>query len=104
MQKDLKKIDIAFLWSICPETFSFTLYESLAAGCYVITNPASGNIQDVIKKDTQLGMVYPTETEMLAAFDSADLIETNIYFRKNVRRYASLGFAENDTETARGDY
>lgn len=99
-----KKIDIAFLWSICPETFSFTLYESLAAGCYVITNPASGNIQDVIKKDTQLGMVYPTETEMLAAFDSADLIETNIYFRKNVRRYASLGFAENGTETARGDY
>ncbi|MCP6651821.1 hypothetical protein NL518_27345, partial [Klebsiella pneumoniae] len=26
------KIDIAFLWSNCPETYSFTFFESLAAG------------------------------------------------------------------------
>lgn len=37
-------IDIAFLWSLVPETYSFTLYESMAAGCFILTNPASGNI------------------------------------------------------------
>ena len=37
-------IDLAFLWSLVPETYSFTLFESMAAGCFVLTNPRSGNI------------------------------------------------------------
>ncbi len=38
------KIDAVFLWSIWPETYSFTLYESFFANCFVITNSMSGNI------------------------------------------------------------
>lgn len=41
-------IDISFLWSVWPETYSYTYYESYAAGTYVITNNLSGNIHDQV--------------------------------------------------------
>ena len=44
------KIDIAFLWSNCPETYSFTFFESLAAGCFILSNNTSGNIVAQIKQ------------------------------------------------------
>jgi len=45
-----QKIDIAFLWSIWPETYSFTFFESLTAGCFILTNVNSGNIAAQIKQ------------------------------------------------------
>ena len=39
-----KKIHIAILWSLWPETYSYTYYESSAANCFIITNAESGNI------------------------------------------------------------
>jgi FkbM family methyltransferase len=46
MRQALQKnnIDLAFLWSLVPETYSFTLFEAMAAGCFILTNPYSGNI------------------------------------------------------------
>jgi hypothetical protein len=38
------QLDFAFLWSIWPETFSFTCYEAMAAGAFVLTGERSGNI------------------------------------------------------------
>ena len=38
------KINIVFLWSVHPETYCYTYYEALAAGCYVLTNKTSGNV------------------------------------------------------------
>ena len=38
------QLDFAFLWSIWPETFSFTCYEAMAAGAFVLTGQQSGNI------------------------------------------------------------
>ena len=43
-------IDIAFLWSICPETYCYTYYEAIEAGCFVFTNCHSGNIHDEVMK------------------------------------------------------
>jgi hypothetical protein len=43
-----QQIDVAFLGSIVPETFSLTLHEALAAGCFVLTHHNSGNIQRVV--------------------------------------------------------
>jgi len=83
-------IDVAFLWSICPETFSFTLYESLAAGCYVITNPTSGNIQDTIFRNPQWGTVYSNETELFGAFDSGEILLDFVSFNENDKRTGSL--------------
>ena len=50
MVKQLKrnKIDIAFLWSNCRETYSYTYYEAFEAGCYVVTSLHSGNITDQV--------------------------------------------------------
>jgi glycosyltransferase involved in cell wall biosynthesis len=84
------RIDVAFLWSICPETFSFTLYESLAAGCYVITNPTSGNIQDTIFRNPQWGTVYSNETELFGAFDSGEILLDFVSFNENDKRIGSL--------------
>jgi len=38
------EVDVAMIWSLCRETFSFTTYEAVAAGAAVITGPDSGNI------------------------------------------------------------
>ena len=84
------KIDIAFLWSICPETFSFTLYESLAAGCYIVTNPASGNIQNTIVKNPQWGSVFADQDELLKAFEEGKILQDFAVFNENYRKTAKM--------------
>jgi hypothetical protein len=42
------KIDVVLLWSIWPETYSYTMYESRMANVMLITNPQSGNIADTV--------------------------------------------------------
>ena len=44
-------IDIVFLWSNCQETYSYTYYEALEAGCFVITSTHSGNITDQVRQN-----------------------------------------------------
>ena len=46
-----KKIDIAFLWSNCQETYSYTYYEAFEAGCWIATSLHSGNITDQVLKN-----------------------------------------------------
>ncbi|MFC1788722.1 hypothetical protein ACFLZE_02260 [Thermodesulfobacteriota bacterium] len=58
------KIDIAFLWSVCPETYSFTLHEAFAANCFVLTNGISGNIAAQIR-ETGRGIICRNEPDML---------------------------------------
>lgn len=41
-------IDVVLLWALWPETYSYTMQESLLANAMLITNPASGNIADVV--------------------------------------------------------
>ncbi len=65
MVKALRKyqIDIAFLWSVWAETYSFTLHEAFAGNCFVITNRLSGNIAAQIK-GTSRGIIFDNETDM----------------------------------------
>ena len=58
------QIDVVFLYSIWPETYSFTYYESMAANCYVITNKNSGNIADQVQKNRN-GIMYEHETDLM---------------------------------------
>lgn len=44
-----EKVDVAIIWSIWPETFSFTAHEAAAAGAYILTSNESGNILPLIK-------------------------------------------------------
>jgi len=65
MVKALRKhqTDIAFLWSIWAETYSFTLHEAFAGNCFVITNRLSGNIAAQIKR-TSRGIIFDNEADM----------------------------------------
>ena len=81
MVDGLKKhsIDICFLWSIWPETFSFTLYESMAAGCYILTHKDSGNIQFTVKR-LKIGEAFGSVEEMMKRINTSSFIQ-------DVRRY-----------------
>lgn len=57
------EIDIAYVGSILPETYSYTYYEAYEAGCFVITTSRSGNIcaQVEINKN---GRIFDSIEEM----------------------------------------
>lgn len=83
-------IDVAFLWSICPETFSFTLYESLAAGCTIVTNQNSGNIQAYIREHPETGIVLDNEKTLLELFEGSGLDEYLAGVQKEGKKSAKL--------------
>lgn len=56
-------IDVVVLWSICPETYSYTYYESTAANTFIITNEDSGNIAFMVYKNKN-GIVLRDEKEL----------------------------------------
>ena len=75
-------IDMAFLWSLVPETYSFTLFESMAAGCFVLTNPRSGNVAAQVGQSGR-GLVAKDLRELLDFLDDAPRVETRLeQFRK----------------------
>ncbi len=43
-------IDVAILWSMLPETYSYTFYEAMAANAFILTNNKSGNIAYQVKR------------------------------------------------------
>lgn len=68
MQETLEalEIDVVLFWPLWRETFSFTVYEAIAAGCAVITGPDSGNVAAVVAA-TGAGWVLPDEAALEAA-------------------------------------
>lgn len=59
------EIDIAFVGSILPETYSFTYFEAYEAGCFVITTEKSGNVYKQIEKNKN-GKIFRSIDEMNA--------------------------------------
>jgi len=67
-------IDIAILWSLCPETYSFTLHEAMAAGAFIITTKESGNIADTVQ-EARNGIVLESSQDLKDLFQTGRLIE-----------------------------
>jgi hypothetical protein len=65
------EIDFAVLWSLCPETFSFTSLEAIAGGAHVITSNRSGNIAQIVRSSGK-GIVFENETDLVAFFASGE--------------------------------
>lgn len=65
--------DIALIWPLCQETFSFTAYEAAAAGAVVVTNPDSGNVAAFVAQ-TGLGEVLSDDASLATAFESGDIL------------------------------
>lgn len=86
------QIDVALLWSTVAETFSFTLHEALAAGCFILTNPKSGNIQDYIRRNPNRGLVLADEEALKNLFETGAILEKVKEYQKDGKPQASLIF------------
>ncbi len=63
-------IDIAYIGSIWPETYSYTYFEAYEAGCFVITNELSGNVCNQVREN-QNGKVFLDVSEMIVWLENA---------------------------------
>lgn len=76
-------VECVLLWSIWPETYSYTLFEACAANAFIITNPNSGNIAYVVKEFGN-GIILNNEEELYYfAEHPKELIEKINEVRKN---------------------
>jgi hypothetical protein len=75
MQRALAKVraDVALIWPLCRETFSFTAYEAVAAGAAVLTNPDSGNVAAFVA-DGGHGRVLADEAGLTAFFEGGEVL------------------------------
>lgn len=90
------KIDIAFLWSAVPETYSYTFFESYVTGCFVVTNEFSGNICSMTKQ-YGCGKVFEGEEGLFAWLDDYEGVKEAVrrMYEKNKEHPVSL---ENNDE------
>ncbi|WP_424361800.1 hypothetical protein [Methylocystis parvus] len=68
-----ENIDITVNAALWPETFSYTLYEALAAGCDVATISDSGNVATMVR-ETGRGLVLEDEDALVDFFVSGAAI------------------------------
>lgn len=62
------EIDVALVWPLCRETFSFVAYEAVAAGCAVLTGRDSGNVAAFVA-ETGHGQILD-EAALTEAFET----------------------------------
>lgn len=67
-------IDIAFLWSTWQETYCYTYYEAFAAGCFILTNAQSGNIQFQVQSNKS-GVIFQSLEQCISYLKDLDQLE-----------------------------
>ena len=67
-------IDLAVLWSLWEESFSFTAHEAQSAGAAILTSQSSGNIARLVEISGD-GLVFADEHELFAAFESGSILD-----------------------------
>lgn len=77
------QIHVAVLNSICPETYSYTYYECMAANAFIITNKNSGNIAAQIKKNKN-GIVMKSANDLFKVLMDEESLRYKVNsFRKS---------------------
>jgi len=71
------KIDIALLWSIWPETYSFTVFEAFAGGCFVLANTDGGNIATQVRLHDR-GIVLDDEQALIHFLQEDDAVKERL--------------------------
>ncbi|MFS0838721.1 hypothetical protein [Paenibacillus sp. 1P03SA] len=71
-------IDLVLLWSVVPESYSYTLQESIAAGVPVLTSPLSGNIAATLDAHPELGKVLSGEDELRAFLFNSEHVRSYV--------------------------
>lgn len=88
-------IDIAFLWSTRPETYSYTFFESYVSGCYILSCKESGNISNMIDK-YNCGNVFKNEQELFEFLDCEKTVREYVENMKKQKLEYPLNLEEND--------
>lgn len=70
---EAQAVDVAMIWPLCRETFSFTAYEAVAGGAAVVTSPDSGNVAAFVETGNR-GLVFADEAALDAAFASGEIL------------------------------
>lgn len=96
-------IDIAFLWSTVPETYSYTFFESYVSGCYVLTNNRSGNIC-AMTAQYDCGKVLDNEEALFAYLDDYSRVKKDMeqMYEKKAEHPVSLENNDEILEILRG--
>lgn len=94
------EVDVAVLWSLCRETFSFTAHEAAAAGVAVLTGPDSGNIAAFVAEGGH-GRVLADEAALMALFDKGEALNLSRAARKPVSYDIALSALTVDLMAAR---
>jgi hypothetical protein len=68
------------------------MHEALAAGCFILTNPKSGNIQDYIHRNPERGMVLENEAALIELFESGLIVKKVEEYQKYGKPQADLIF------------
>ncbi len=94
-------IDVAVVWPLCRETFSFTAYECAAAGVAVLTHPDSGNVAAFVARGGH-GRVLAGEAELRALFESGEVLELSRALRRPLLHDLSFGALTAELRAGRG--
>lgn len=95
------QIDVALLWSIWPETFSFVAHEALAAGCSIFTHCDSGNIARLAQQDAR-HIVFESESSLVELM--RERFETLIHrLGRDSRKTGELRFSEMSVDVLSDD-
>ncbi|WP_416409236.1 hypothetical protein [Agrobacterium rosae] len=68
------RCDFVIHWASWPETFSFSTFEAINAGAFIVTNEGSGNVAKVVRK-TGRGAVLKGVSDLVSFFAADDVIE-----------------------------
>jgi hypothetical protein len=84
-------IHVAINWSMCFESFSFTMYEALAAGAYVLARRGAGNVaREVSSTFADRGSTVGSEIELSALFEEGGIREM---VGQSRRQYGTLSYS-----------
>lgn len=97
MTKKLRdyKIDVVLLLSRCPETYSYTYYESIAAGAFIIAYDVSGNIADQINQRGN-GKIFNSKENIIKYLNDIDQVIADVNFFRKYGQRGPLRLEEND--------
>lgn len=97
MAKALRRaeIDVAFLWALWPETYSYVLQECLLTNMMLVTNPDSGNIADTVVA-REAGRVFANRAELLAYLRDVRQVRRDVDFYRGKPTELPARFVPND--------
>lgn len=96
LTEQLKKyrINCVILWSLIPETYSYTYYESYSAGCFILTNQYSGNIAEQVSLNKN-GMIVSDVNSLYDVIYKKDILKEKMELYFSAKRVVPIKFENN---------